>query len=169
MEGQLGLLELSVISWMFAVKRCPFSGVPLYQKYISPLISIHSLSTRDLRSFMYNTPSHPTCSYTYIEHLHPPFSSPSVFVVWNHQTSSLPTINSVYSQNGTISLLYDWTVYILIILKSLRVILPLLVWSYLSAGTRTLIQTIGDPGAGPTTMKLCPCRTGYRAPIIILY
>ena len=48
-ERTVGLLELSVISWMFAVERCLFSGVPLYQKYISPLISIHSLSTRDPR------------------------------------------------------------------------------------------------------------------------
>ena len=32
--------------WMFAVEECPFSGVPLYQKYISPLISILPLSTR---------------------------------------------------------------------------------------------------------------------------
>ena len=66
------------------------------------------------------TPPHIQIVAIHIEHLHPQFSSPSVFVVWNHQTSPLPTINSVYSQNGTISLLYDWTVYILIILKSLR-------------------------------------------------
>ena len=30
MGGQLGLLELSVISWVSAVGGCPLSGVPLY-------------------------------------------------------------------------------------------------------------------------------------------
>ena len=30
MEGQSGLSELSVISWMSAVQGCPLSGVPLY-------------------------------------------------------------------------------------------------------------------------------------------
>ena len=87
-------------------------------------ISLHSsasipsaLVTRDNSC---TTPPHIQLVAIHIEHLHPPFSSPSVIVVWNHQTSPPPTINSVYSQNGTISLLYDWTVYILIILKSLR-------------------------------------------------
>ena len=30
MEGQSGLSELSVISWVSAVEGCPLSGVPLY-------------------------------------------------------------------------------------------------------------------------------------------
>ena len=30
MEGQSGLSELSVISWVSAIQGCPFSGVPLY-------------------------------------------------------------------------------------------------------------------------------------------
>ena len=32
MERQSGLLELSVISWVSAVKGCPLSRVPLYMK-----------------------------------------------------------------------------------------------------------------------------------------
>ena len=30
MEGQSGLSELSIISWVSAVEGCPLSGVPLY-------------------------------------------------------------------------------------------------------------------------------------------
>ena len=30
MEGQSGLSELSVISWVSAIQGCPLSGVPLY-------------------------------------------------------------------------------------------------------------------------------------------
>jgi len=30
MEGQQGISELSVISWVSAVEGCPLSGVPLY-------------------------------------------------------------------------------------------------------------------------------------------
>ena len=30
MEGQSGLSELSVISWVSTVQGCPLSGVPLY-------------------------------------------------------------------------------------------------------------------------------------------
>ena len=34
MEGQSGLSELSVISWVSAVEGCPLSGAPLYtQRY----------------------------------------------------------------------------------------------------------------------------------------
>ena len=33
MEGQSGLPELSVISWMSAVQGCPLSGVPRYTNY----------------------------------------------------------------------------------------------------------------------------------------
>ena len=35
MEGQLGLLELSVILWLSAVEGCLLSGVPLHLKYLS--------------------------------------------------------------------------------------------------------------------------------------
>ena len=38
MEGQLGLSELSVISWMSAVEGCPLSGVPLEHLRTSFLI-----------------------------------------------------------------------------------------------------------------------------------
>ena len=33
MEGQSGLSELSVISWVSAFEGCPLSGVPLYLRY----------------------------------------------------------------------------------------------------------------------------------------
>ena len=35
MEGQSGLSELSVISWVSAVEGCPLSGVPLYMYIIT--------------------------------------------------------------------------------------------------------------------------------------
>ena len=35
MEGQSGLSELSVISWVSAVEGCPLSGVALYINYAS--------------------------------------------------------------------------------------------------------------------------------------
>ena len=33
MEGQSGLSELSVLSWLSAIKGCPLSGVPLYRVF----------------------------------------------------------------------------------------------------------------------------------------
>ena len=35
MEGQSGLSELSVISWVSAIQGCPLSGVPLYSHSVT--------------------------------------------------------------------------------------------------------------------------------------
>ena len=44
MEGQSGLSELSVISWVSAIQGCPLSGVPLYSiHYLQYTYSIHYL------------------------------------------------------------------------------------------------------------------------------
>ena len=41
MEGQSGLSELSVISWVSAVQRCTLSGVPLYQAVLKTFVLEH--------------------------------------------------------------------------------------------------------------------------------
>ena len=54
MEGQLGLSELSVISWMSAFQGCPLRGVPLYTQKMgrSPETRLpgHDATLRDFRS-----------------------------------------------------------------------------------------------------------------------
>ena len=55
-EKQLGLLELSVLSWVSAVKRCPLSEVPLYKSCISHdcVLNTHVLQPGQVELFSFH-------------------------------------------------------------------------------------------------------------------
>ena len=68
MEGQSGLLKLSIISWVSAVEGCSLSGVPLYDKDQVTAKATNSTSERARISWNLAEASRQCCLCSFVFH-----------------------------------------------------------------------------------------------------